>query len=47
MVHTVAVMRETAGNPDLAEGVSGFVDNRPATFAGLDASFRVPGDLGC
>lgn len=46
MVHTLALMREFAGNPDFAEGVASFVEKRPAVFAGLDPAFHVHGDRG-
>lgn len=46
MLQSLALMEQFAGHPDFAEGVKSFVERRPPRFAGLDPSFRVPGDRG-
>ena len=44
MTHTLAVMRDFAGQPDFAEGVASFVEKRPPHFAPLDSGYKVAGD---
>ncbi len=46
MVHTLATMKEFAGNEDFAEGVASFVEKRAPKFAPLDPSFGLLDDLG-
>lgn len=46
MVHTLATMREFAGNSDFAEGVASFLEKRPPLFAPLDPHQRLLGDKG-
>jgi enoyl-CoA hydratase/carnithine racemase len=46
MVHTLATMREFAGNEDFAEGVASFVEKRPPKFAPLEPGFGVLSDQG-
>lgn len=46
MIHTLATMKEFAGNDDFAEGVGSFVEKRPPEFAPLDPSFGLLSDRG-
>lgn len=46
MVHTLATMKEFAGNDDFAEGVASFVEKRPAKFGPLDPSFELLSERG-